>query len=115
MVGQTSQLWHAMCFASELALRIVAAVAAARFIINVVAAVAAVRKKVVAAVAASGRGFCDGADRTHWSAAHPENAIDKLISTTSIRTSTRTCLGPLLLLVLVCLSVVINYSSSFSY
>ena len=32
MVGQTSQLWHAMCFASELALRIVAAVAAARFI-----------------------------------------------------------------------------------
>ena len=57
----------------------------ARFIINVVAAVAAVRKKVVAAVAASGRGFCDGADRTHWSAAHPENAIDKLISTTSIR------------------------------
>ena len=32
MVGQTSQLWHAMCLASELALRIVAAVAAARFV-----------------------------------------------------------------------------------
>ena len=56
MVGQTSQLWHAMCFAAELALRIVAA-SCGRAVHNVVAAVAPVRKKVAAAVAASGRVF----------------------------------------------------------
>ena len=76
-----------------------------RAVHNVVAAVAAVRKKVVAAVAASGGGFCDGADRTHWSAAHPENAIDKLVRLVFVLVIVITCLGPLLLFVLVCLSV----------